>query len=84
MSSDDENERLSHERRVKKKKMQDVFNYYGKPEINDKDVDETQSGRNSEERSDDNNNNNNNNTVIEYWCHERGRREISFQLLRGA
>ena len=61
MSSDDEDERLSHERRVKKK-MQDVFNYYGKPEINVKDGTKPKARR-AKKRFDDNNNNNNNNTT---------------------
>jgi hypothetical protein len=51
-----------------KRKMQDVFNYYGKPEINDKDGTKPKARR-AKKRFDDNNNNNNNNnnTVIEYF-----------------
>jgi hypothetical protein len=47
-----------------KRKMQDVFNYYGKPEINDKDGTKPKARR-AKKRFDDNNNNNN--TVIEYF-----------------
>jgi hypothetical protein len=51
-----------------KRKMQDVFNYYGKPEINVKDGTKPKARR-AKKRFDDNNNNNNNNnnTVIEYF-----------------
>jgi hypothetical protein len=44
-----------------KRKMQDVFNYYGKPEINDKE------GTKPKARRAKNRENNNNNTFIEYF-----------------
>ena len=50
-----------------KRKMQDVFNYYGKPEINDKDGTKPKARRAKKRFDDNNNNNNNNNTVIEYF-----------------